>query len=207
MQLSDKIITVMGLIIVIGYGYSVDMPQAIEAPLREEPYSLSSIQINLLYFSTFLPVMFTDIPLGIVLDKYPMKITVLVIAISSFLAELAIAMLFDFRPDGYIYGVYVMRAISGMAGSCAYTMQGFVMARYASEHYETLTGFGLSLPYLFDALNVTISPLIFDSTKSISLPWYVASALDFLAVISAIIIAIIITRKEKQQKHESLLQS
>ena len=29
MKLSDKIITAMGLIIVIGYGYSVDMPQAI----------------------------------------------------------------------------------------------------------------------------------------------------------------------------------
>lgn len=43
MKLSDKIITAMGLIIVIGYGYSVDMPQALEAPLREEPYSLSSI--------------------------------------------------------------------------------------------------------------------------------------------------------------------
>lgn len=56
-------------------------------------------------------------------------------------------------------------------------------------------GFGLSLPYLFDALNVTISPMIFDSTKSISLPWYVASALDFLAVLSAIVIALIIARK------------
>ena len=49
--------------------------------------------------------------------------------------------------------------------------------------------------------------MIFDSTKSISLPWYVASALDFLAVISAIIIATIIARKEKQERHESLLQS
>lgn len=132
MKLEDKIITAMGLVIVIGYGYSVDMPQALEAPLREAPYGLSSIQINLLYFSTFLPVMFSDIPLGTVLDKYSMKVTVLVIAFSSFLAEFATALLFDFRPDGYIYGVYVMRAISGMAGSSAYTMQGFVMARYAS---------------------------------------------------------------------------
>jgi hypothetical protein len=173
----------------------MDMPQALENPLREEPYSLSSLEINLIYISTYLPVMFTDIPLGVILDKFPMQKTVLIIAITSFLSELAIALLFDFRPDGYLYGVYAMRAINGMAGSSAFTMQGFIMARYAAQHYETMMGFGLSLPYIFDAICVTLSPYLFESTQSISLPWYVASFVDFFAVISAIIIAVIITRK------------
>lgn len=68
-------------------------------------------------------------------------------------------------------------------------------------------GFGMSLPFLFDALNVTVSPMIFDSTKSISLPWYAASALDFLAVLSAIVISVIVAGKERRAKNESLLES
>jgi hypothetical protein len=79
--------------------------------------------------------MITDIPIGIFLDKYPLQRSVLVIAISGFLSEIVIAMLFDFTPTGYLVGVYLMRAIGGMAGSAAYTMQGFLFARYSSENY------------------------------------------------------------------------
>lgn len=122
----------LGLIVVIGYGYSMDMVQALEAPLRGEPCNFSSMEINLLYFSTYLPVMITDIPLGIVLDKFPLQKTVLVIGFSCFLAELFIAILFDFRPDGYLYMIYALKAVVGMAGSSAFTMQGFIMARYAA---------------------------------------------------------------------------
>jgi hypothetical protein len=77
-------------------------------------------------------VVITDIPFGIILDKYPIQKTVLVIAVSSFISELLIAVLFYFRPDGYIYMVYVLKAVVGMAGSSAFTLQGFIMARYAS---------------------------------------------------------------------------
>lgn len=76
--------------------------------------------------------MITDIPFGIILDKFPLQKTVLIIAFSSFFSELLTAILFDFRPEGYIYMVYILRAIMGMAGSSAFTMQGFIMARYAS---------------------------------------------------------------------------
>jgi hypothetical protein len=49
-----------------------------------------------------------------------------------------------------------------------------------------LSGFGLCVPYVFDALNVTITPLIYDATQSISLPWYIACGVDFLAVLAAL---------------------
>ncbi len=139
--------------------------------------------------------MITNIPIGIILDKYPLQKSVLVIAIGSFLSEIIIALLFDFRPHGYLIGVYLMRAIGGMTGSAAYTMQGFLFARYASKNYEMLVGFGLTVPLIFDSISVSISPYIFDRTKSISLPWYIASMVDFMAVIAAIAIAILVTRK------------
>ncbi len=65
----------------------------------------------------------------------------------------------------------------------------------------------MTIPLIFDSINVTISPYIFDRTKSISLPWYIASMVDFLAVIAAVTIAVMVTRKEKRMKDESLLKS
>lgn len=195
MKCEDIILVTLGTSIVVGYGYSMDMPQALELPLRGPPYNLDSVDFNLLYFATFLPVMITDIPLGIILDKFPLQKTVIAIAVTSFLAELGTAVLFDLRPEGYLWMVYILRAIVGMAGSSAFTMQGFVIARYAAEHYELLSGFGLCVPYVFDALNVTITPLIYDATQSISLPWYIASGVDFIAVLAALWISRIVTKK------------
>lgn len=61
-------------------------------------------------------------------------------------------------------------------------------------------GFGLSIPYIFDAINVTITPYIYDCTQSISLPWYIASCFDFLAVIAAVMISVLVARKERRIK-------
>jgi predicted membrane-bound mannosyltransferase len=62
-------------------------------------------------------------------------------------------------------------------------------------------GFGMTVPLIFDSINVSVTPYIFDSTKSISLPWYIASAVDSLAVVAAITIAVIVRRKEKRIKN------
>lgn len=58
-----------------------------------------------------------------------------------------------------------------------------------------MMGLGLSLPYIFSAINVAIVPYIYDSTNSISLPWYIASIFDSLAVVAAILISILVTKK------------
>jgi cyanate permease len=58
-----------------------------------------------------------------------------------------------------------------------------------------LIGFGLCIPYLFDALNTTLTPIIYDSTHSISLPWYIASGMDLLAVIAALMVSRIVRNK------------
>ena len=161
MELEDMVLLVMGTLIVIGYGYSLDMPQALEVPLRAPPYNLTSIEFNWLYICCNLPIVFTDIPLGLVLDRFPLQKTVIVIALASFTAELLTALLFDYQPQGFIYMVYALRAVVGMAGSSAFTMQGFVMARYGAEHFEILIGFGLCVPYIVDSINVMITPIIY----------------------------------------------
>jgi len=49
---------------------------------------------------------------------------------------------------------------------------------------------------------VTIAPLIFDKTKSISLPWYIASFVDFIAVLCSLWISYLVTKKEKKKTDE-----
>jgi hypothetical protein len=56
-------------------------------------------------------------------------------------------------------------------------------------------GFGLCVPYVLDSLNVMIAPIIFDKTDSISLPWFVGSAMEFLSLIAAIVIYRIISNE------------
>lgn len=58
-----------------------------------------------------------------------------------------------------------------------------------------MMGFGLSLPYIFSAINVAIVPYIYDNTQSISLPWYIASVFDLLAVIAAIGVSILVGKR------------
>jgi hypothetical protein len=106
------------------------------------------------------PILFTDLPLGILLDKFPIQNAVLVIACASFISELLIAILFDFMPSGYLYMIYVLRAIVGITGSSAFTMQGFVMARYAADSFEMLIGLGICIPFIMDSVNVMVTPII-----------------------------------------------
>lgn len=58
-----------------------------------------------------------------------------------------------------------------------------------------LVGFSLCIPYIADSINVMITPIIFDATNSISLPWYIATAVDFLAIIAAVVISRIVINK------------
>ncbi len=61
-------------------------------------------------------------------------------------------------------------------------------------------GFGLCVPFIVDAINVMVTPHIFDATGSISLPWYVASAVDFFAVVAALVISKIVRGKERRKQ-------
>lgn len=70
-----------------GYTYSLDIPQAIETPLRATPYHFTTDQFNLIYFSTFFLVVFLVIPLGIIIDRYPIQYTLLALLFIGLAAQ------------------------------------------------------------------------------------------------------------------------
>lgn len=197
MERDDILLIALATLVVAGYGYSMDMPQALEVPLREPPFNFTSMEFNLLYVFTYLPIIFTDIPIGVLLDKFPLQRTVIIITLIGFLSQIITAFLFQFQPfgRGYIYIVYVMRAFDGMSGSSAFTIQGLLLTIYAKEYYEMLSGIALCIPFVFDSINLSISPYIEETSGSMGLPWFIACAIDFLSLLFSFAIAYLTIKK------------
>lgn len=94
MKRKDALLLFLAIGFIIGYTYSVDTPQALEIPLRSPPYNFTSSQFNLIYFSTFLLIGVLQIPIGIFIDRYPIKRTLLAMLITLLISQTVIAMMF-----------------------------------------------------------------------------------------------------------------
>lgn len=88
------ILLVLSVGIIIGYTYALDTPQALEIPLRKPPYSFSSVEFNLIYFCTFLLIGPFNIPLGILIDRYPIKRIMILLLLASLLSQTVISLMF-----------------------------------------------------------------------------------------------------------------
>jgi hypothetical protein len=86
MKKSHKMIILLSILLVAGYMWSLDMPLALEVPLREEPYSFSSFEYNFLYFANYVAIFLSDMPLGMLLDRFPIRRTVVTLGILILLA-------------------------------------------------------------------------------------------------------------------------
>lgn len=80
--------------IIFGYTYSLNTPQALEIALRKEPYNFTTISFNLIHFGTHILSAFLSIPLGIFLDKYPIKTTLIALLILLLMAQVLISLMF-----------------------------------------------------------------------------------------------------------------
>jgi hypothetical protein len=94
MEKEHIILVLLASGILFGYGYGLDIPQALEKPLREEPFNFDNIKFNLLYFFTFLPVVLFEIPIGILIDKFPVRNCLYLLLLLGFLAQLVISLAF-----------------------------------------------------------------------------------------------------------------
>ncbi len=116
MKTSHKIILTLSVVLVAGYTWSLDMPLALEVPLREQPYNFSNFDFNLLYFATYIAVCFSDMPVGMLLDKLPIKKTILCISLISIISEIGILLMFYLQFTGYTIFIYIFRGIFGIMG-------------------------------------------------------------------------------------------
>lgn len=90
----DLLLLLLAVGIIIGYTYALDTPQALEIPLRKDPYNFTSSEFNLIYFATFLLIGFLEVPLGIAIDRYPIKRTLMIMLLGLLLSQVVISLMF-----------------------------------------------------------------------------------------------------------------
>lgn len=69
-----------------------------------------------MYFGTFALIGFFQVPFGFLLDRYPLKIMMMVLLGFLLLSQIVIAGLFQSLAPNYKIGVYIVRSIFGFAG-------------------------------------------------------------------------------------------
>lgn len=116
MQVKYILLLLLSILIMAGYTYSLDIPQEIETPLRNIPYSFSTDEFNMLYFSTFFLIIFLVIPIGFIVDQYPIQYTLISLLVLGFVAQSLIGLLLSQRINGYIGLILLMRALVGISG-------------------------------------------------------------------------------------------
>lgn len=186
MNKRDALLLLLAVGIIIGYSYALDTPQALQIPLREEPYNFTSSQFNLIYFATFLLIGFLEIPLGILIDRYPIKKTLIAMLLALLVSQGVISLMFEFVPKNYLAVVLVMRSIFGLAGEGLYTAQCLIMAVFAQNEYEFLAGLALALPFAFDALNSVTTTAVYDATNNLPLTWYIGCGVCVVSLLCGV---------------------
>lgn len=195
------ILLILSVGVMIGYTYCIDTPQSLEIPLRENPYNFSSTEFNFIYFSTFILIGPLSIPLGIAIDRFPIKKTLLILLSGSFLSQLTIALMFEFRPSSYKTVIMIMRSIFGLAGEGMFVLLCLIVTIFGKDEYEFLMGAALSLPFFFDAVNSLVSTLVYDQTSYLPLPWYIGAGVCFVSLVCGVLMNEKIIGEENQDRN------
>lgn len=113
---------------------------------------------------------------------------------------MATAMAIQYLWSGYLFVVYCMRGVLGVAGEGIFTVQAMIISRYSSGNYEVVMGLALSLPFLFDSINSIVTTITYDSTHSMALPWVIGCGVCLLSLAAGLaLIKIYVNRARYSQ--------
>ena len=101
-----------------------------------------------------------------ILDKLPLKKTIIIISSVGLISSICIMMLFHLKCKFYLELIYVFRGIFGITGEGLCTIEALLIAQYGGKYYDTLMGVGLCLPFFLDAVSVFVTPIIYSKTRS-----------------------------------------
>lgn len=179
-------LTFLGSAIVFSYAYCLDLFQALEVHFRESPYNFTTMEFNLMYFFTYLPIFLFNIPIGTIIDRTPPSKSLFVLVLMSFVSQLVCTIMVQTQIGGYIVIMYITRCFFGVAGEGIFTVQGLIITKYCKDNLEIVLSVALSLPFIFDSLNSVVTTRVYDSTNSMVLPWYIGIVVCIFSIISAI---------------------
>lgn len=132
-----------------------------------------------------------------VLDKLPIKKTIIFLAVLSLLSVVGTLFMFHFQMTGYKIIVYILRGIFGVTGEALYTIQALLISLYGGKYYDLIIGAAFCIPLAFNSVNNILTPLMFDSTKSMELVWGIGSLFCGIGLVSSFIIARVVLKEEK----------
>ena len=83
----------------------------------------------MIFVATMLPIALCSIPLGMLIDRIPLKYSCWLIIGAQFLSQTAMAVLFFFSFEGFYWVVLLTRVIFGLTTESAYTLQSIIAER------------------------------------------------------------------------------
>jgi hypothetical protein len=178
-------LTLLGSAIVLSYAYCLDLFQALEVHFREPPYNFSTLEFNLMYFFTYLPIFLFNIPIGTIIDRTPPARSLFALVFMSFFAQTLCTLMVQTQITGYVAIMYIARCFFGVAGEGIFTVQCLIITKFCKDNLEIVLSVALSLPYVFDSLNSLVTTRVYDATNSMVLPWYIGIGVSILSIIAA----------------------
>lgn len=83
----EIIIAVFAVLILVGFYFSQDEPQALQVQLKQPPYDLTSQQFNFIYFMTNIPNVVLGVVGGIIIDKIGIQKAGIIFSLGILLAQ------------------------------------------------------------------------------------------------------------------------
>lgn len=151
----------------------------------------------MLYLTCTLPIGLLNIPIGILLDKTPLAVGLIIIPLIGFLTQLGMALCFLKLFGGFYAVLLVLRGFFGISGEGAFTMQAMIIQKIGGKNYDMMMGLCLTVPLFFDAVNSLVSTSVFDATQDAAIPLFICAGMTLVSVISGFVL-IYFTKKHKK---------
>ena len=85
-----------------------------------------------------------------------------------------------------------------------YVLQCLIVTIFGKDEYEFLMGAALAIPFLFDATNSLVTTSVYDSTHSLTLPWYIGCGVCVFSLLAGIWTNMSIIGNEDQSRNKGL---
>jgi MFS family permease len=141
-----------------------------------------------MYFFTYLPIFLFNIPIGTIIDRSPVKVSLFVLICMSFFSQLVCTLMVQTQITGYIVVMYIMRCFFGVAGEGIFTVQGLIITKFCKDNFEVVMSVALSLPFIFDSLNSLVTTRVYDATNSMIYPWYIGIIVCIFSLIAGLLL-------------------
>jgi MFS family permease len=156
------------------YPYCFDIPQAVETQMKLPPYNLSSSEFNYLYVCISIPNIVLSFIAAIITTKIGPIRAICLYVVMLMVGQGIITWAAYSAEGGWYWFMLIGRVLMGTSG---YSLVGANLAlipKYTEAKYVSLfIGLGSMFPWTTQSLTALFSPIIYDQTKKVYLPFFV----------------------------------